>query len=119
MFRKVDTSTYLYKLSKRLWRSSNAEGLGIPTSDVFFVRWAIYEQTGKLFSPEHVQISMWLEGHLPPKELKTIPKWYVDDYMGGVSPNMEELIAKVTLLYNLRQSEIKNVEIEVDNPDVI
>jgi len=113
---EVDTSTYLYKLSKRLWKSSDIQNLGIPNSTVFFVRSAIYERTGVLYSPEHVRISLWLEGHLPPREVTSIPKWYIDDYMGGVEPNMTELTAKVTRLYNMRQATIK-AELEVDKPD--
>lgn len=36
----------------------------IPVSDVFYVRKAIHEATGVLYSLDHVERAMYLEGHL-------------------------------------------------------
>ena len=36
----------------------------IPKSDVFYVRKAIAERTGKTYSLDHVERAMFLEGHL-------------------------------------------------------
>ena len=41
----------------------------IPKSDVFYVRNAIYEDTGTLYSLDHVERAMYLEGHLRPNEV--------------------------------------------------
>ena len=41
----------------------------IPKSDVFYVRKAIYEKTGTLYSLDHVERAMYLEGHLRPNEV--------------------------------------------------
>lgn len=117
MVHKVDTTTYLYKLSKRLWKSSNISDLGIPNSFVFFVRWAIYERTGELFTPEHVRISLWLEGHLKPDEIKEIPQWYKAKYQME-DCSFSDLKVKVATRYNLRQAKIK-AELEVDNEEVM
>jgi len=112
MVSQIDCESYLYKLSRRLWVSSRADGLGIPISDVFYTRWAIYERTGVLYTPEHVKISMWLEGGLPVGEVDSIPEWYVKSYMGGVVPDMDALKAKVDKLYNLRLAKLKAVDLE-------
>jgi hypothetical protein len=36
----------------------------IPKSDVFYVREAIYQDTGEWYSLDHVERAMYLEGHL-------------------------------------------------------
>jgi hypothetical protein len=36
----------------------------IPKSDVFYVREAIYQDTGNWYSLDHVERAMYLEGHL-------------------------------------------------------
>ena len=41
----------------------------IPKSDVFYVREAIYNKTGNLYSLDHVERAMYLEGHLRPDEV--------------------------------------------------
>ena len=41
----------------------------IPKSDVFYVREAIYQRTGTLYSLDHVERSMYLEGLLRPDEV--------------------------------------------------
>ena len=41
----------------------------IPKSDVFYVRMAIYKDTGNLYSLDHVERAMYLEGFLRPDEV--------------------------------------------------
>tara|TARA_R100000773_G_C4146456_1_gene70512 strand:- start:57 stop:347 length:291 start_codon:yes stop_codon:yes gene_type:complete len=41
----------------------------IPKSDVFYVRKAIYMDTGTLYSLDHVERAMYLEGHLRADEV--------------------------------------------------
>ena len=41
----------------------------IPKSDVFYVRRAIYEDTGVWYSLDHVERAMYLEGHLNRNEV--------------------------------------------------
>ena len=41
----------------------------IPKSDVFYVREASYNKTGNLYSLDHVERAMYLEGHLRPDEV--------------------------------------------------
>ena len=41
----------------------------IPKSDVFYIREAIYQRTGNLYSLDHVERAMYLEGHLRPDEV--------------------------------------------------
>jgi len=41
----------------------------IPKSDVFYVRRAIYEDTGVWYSLDHVERAMYLEGHLERNEV--------------------------------------------------
>ena len=41
----------------------------IPKSDVFYVRRAIYEDTGEWYSLDHVERAMYLEGHLKANEV--------------------------------------------------
>ena len=41
----------------------------IPKSDVFYIREAIYQRTGTLYSLDHVERSMYLEGLLRPDEV--------------------------------------------------
>ena len=41
----------------------------IPKSDVFYVRKAIYLKTGVLYSLDHVERAMYLEGHLRSDEV--------------------------------------------------
>lgn len=41
----------------------------IPKSDVFYVRSAIYNDTGEYYSLDHVERAMYLEGHLKRNEV--------------------------------------------------
>ena len=41
----------------------------IPKSDVFYVREAIYQRTGKRYTLDHVERAMYLEGHLSRHEV--------------------------------------------------
>ena len=48
---------------------SKVQRLHIPKSDVFYIREAIYQRTGNLYSLDHVERSMYLEGLLRPDEV--------------------------------------------------
>ena len=41
----------------------------IPKSDVFYVQEAIYNRTGELYTLDHVERAMYLEGHLDSNEV--------------------------------------------------
>jgi len=41
----------------------------IPKSDVFYVRRAIYDDTGNWYSLDHVERAMFVEGHLTKREV--------------------------------------------------
>ena len=41
----------------------------IPKSDVFYVREAIYQRTGEVYTLDHVERAMYLEGHLDRHEV--------------------------------------------------
>ena len=41
----------------------------IPRSDVFYVREAIFQDTGVKYSLDHVERAMYLEGHLEAKDV--------------------------------------------------
>ena len=41
----------------------------IPKSDVFYVRESIYNRTGELYTLDHVERAMYLEGHLDSNEV--------------------------------------------------
>ena len=41
----------------------------IPRSDVFYVREAIFQDTGVRYSLDHVERAMYLEGHLEAKDV--------------------------------------------------
>ena len=41
----------------------------IPKSDVFYVRRAIYEDTGEWYTLDHVERAMYVEGHLTRREV--------------------------------------------------
>jgi len=41
----------------------------IPKSDVFYVRQAIYQNTGEWYTLDHVERAMYLEGHLHRSEV--------------------------------------------------
>jgi len=41
----------------------------IPKSDVFYVREAIYQDTGEWYTLDHVERAMYLEGHLQANEV--------------------------------------------------
>jgi len=43
---------------------NKAQRLHIPKSDVFYIRQAIYVKTGNLYSLDHVERALFLEGHL-------------------------------------------------------
>jgi len=50
--------------------NSNAlKNIHIPRSDVFYVRQAIYNDTGTLYSLDHVERAMYLEGYLDKKDV--------------------------------------------------
>lgn len=52
--------------------SNNARSLQkvhIPKSDVFYVRQAIYQDTGVWYTLDHVERAMYLEGHLHRNEV--------------------------------------------------
>ena len=66
---------YIDKLYRRIAKSDRTNDLDLPRSDVFFVRRGIEEVYGESYSLEHVRISMWLEGHLPVKDIRIIPEW--------------------------------------------
>ena len=50
-------------------KPSKVQRLHIPKSDVFYIREAIYQRTGNLYSLDHVERSMYLEGLLRPDEV--------------------------------------------------
>ena len=41
----------------------------IPKSDVFYVRRAIYDNTGEWYTLDHVERAMYVEGHLTRREV--------------------------------------------------
>ncbi len=41
----------------------------IPKADLFYVREAIYNRTGELYTLDHVERAMYLEGHLDSNEV--------------------------------------------------
>ena len=41
----------------------------IPKSDVFYVRRAIYDDTGEWYTLDHVERAMYVEGHLTRREV--------------------------------------------------
>ena len=43
---------------------SKVQRLHIPKSDVFYIRQAIYAKTGNLYTLDHVERALYLEGHL-------------------------------------------------------
>ena len=45
------------------------EKVHIPKSDVFYVRQAIYQDTGVWYTLDHVERAMYLEGHLTRHEV--------------------------------------------------
>jgi len=94
-----DVSDAAKRFYERLRTTERTENLNIPHSKVYYARWAIYEDTGIMYSVDHVNIAMWLEGYLPPRDVTNIPDWYVKKYMGGKKPNMEELRAEVQRKY--------------------
>jgi hypothetical protein len=99
---KVDANGVLEKLYYRLASSGNISDLRFPSADVFYVRAAILARTGSLYPVEHVLVSMYLEGYLPPESLNKIPKWYVDQFMGGEAPNMQDLKERIGRVYRQR-----------------
>ena len=50
----------------------------IPKSDVFYVREAIYNRTGELYTLDHVERAMYLEGHLDASDVLDphVPRGY-------------------------------------------
>lgn len=78
-----DDICYINKLYRRIWKSDRINDLDLPRSDVFFVQRGIKERYDEDYSLEHIRVSMWLEGHLPVKDIRKIPQWYIDKYMGG------------------------------------
>ena len=56
----------------RTLANTNSRGVNkvhIPKSDVFYIRRAIYEKTGKWYTLDHVERSMYVEGHLTKYEV--------------------------------------------------
>ena len=49
--------------------SSKLRRIHIPKSDVFYVREAIYRNTGVKYTLDHVERAMYLEGHLSRDEV--------------------------------------------------
>ena len=49
--------------------SSKLKRIHIPKSDVFYVREAIYRNTGVKYTLDHVERAMYLEGHLERHEV--------------------------------------------------
>lgn len=98
----IDPNGVLEKLYARLASSNRMSDLRFPSSDVYYVRAAIFERTGTLYSVEHVLVSMYLEGYFPPESLNKIPKWYVDKFMGGTGPDMLLLKEKIGRIYRQR-----------------
>ena len=49
--------------------SKRIQRIHIPKSDVFYVREAIYRDTGVWYSLDHVERAMYLEGHLNSNEV--------------------------------------------------
>jgi hypothetical protein len=92
----------LRKFYQRALKSENLTGVFIPRSDVHYVRRAIYERTGEWYELEHVVISMWLEGCIPPNDVTSIPEWYVTKYMEGKMPQFSELKEEVVKKYKER-----------------
>jgi hypothetical protein len=54
----------LEEFYKNLLDEENPERIHIPRSDVFYVRAAIYADTGVQYTLDHVERAMYLEGHL-------------------------------------------------------
>ena len=56
----------------RTLANNNSRGVNkvhIPKSDVFYVRRAIYDDTGEWYTLDHVERAMFVEGHLTRKEV--------------------------------------------------
>ena len=56
----------------RTLANDNSRGVNkvhIPKSDVFYVRRAIYDDTGKWYTLDHVERAMFVEGHLTRREV--------------------------------------------------
>jgi len=56
----------------RTLANDNSRGVNkvhIPKSDVFYVRRAIYEDTGEWYTLDHVERAMFVEGHLTRREV--------------------------------------------------
>lgn len=107
----VDTQSALYKFYRRLVRSNNYSDIQIPPAEAHYVSTAIFDRTGEKYGAEWVWISMWLEGVVNPDEISKIPEWYLEKYMGGVSPNIVELKAKLWLKYKQYVLKEKGIDI--------
>lgn len=56
----------------RTLANTNSRGVNkvhIPKSDVFYVRRAIYDDTGEWYTLDHVERAMFVEGHLTRREV--------------------------------------------------
>jgi hypothetical protein len=56
----------------RTLANNNSRGVNkvhIPKSDVFYVRRAIYDDTGEWYTLDHVERAMFVEGHLTKREV--------------------------------------------------
>jgi len=60
---KLYTDNVLEEFYKHVL-DGNLENLHIPHSDVFYVREAIFQDTGVKYTLDHVERAMYLEGHL-------------------------------------------------------
>jgi hypothetical protein len=90
--------------------------LGIPPSKVFFVRRAIEDRTGLCFPVQHIECSLFLEGHLDPDRFfaNGLPVWYVDKYLNGKHPDMDVLRDKLRIKYQQHLASLIPVSAELE-----
>ena len=105
-------SRAIHKFYHRLHYNKKIQENALYHSDVYFVRWGIWERTGVWYTLDHVRAALWLEGYLHPNDLKKLPEEYVEKYYKGVEPDMVELTAKVTAIWRIRQAAIFDALIE-------
>lgn len=109
---KVEPDSYIVKFYERLRSSNNIASVHVPRRDVYYVRFKIFEDTGEWYDAEHVEISMWLEGMLPLDEVKKLPQWYIDKYMGGAEVDFEQL--KKQIRKKIAHNKRKNVPVSAE-----
>ena len=76
----------------RARNSNNLQGLHVPLSDVYYVKAKISEDTGVDYSAE----------------VKALPDWYVDEFLGGVEPDFAVLQQEVKAKYRVRMEALKS-----------